>query len=390
MSGLKADVAEPVASRVTDLPDTIGVGMLGYAFMGKAHAHAYRALSYMTWPPPLRPLLVSVAGRVGGRSRRGGAAVRVRALDDRLARPRRRPRRRALRQLRPELVPRRADHRRGRGRQARRLREAARAHGRRVLRDVPPRRRDGRQAHVRVQLPLRPGRAARARDDRGRRARRDLPLPRLVPPGLDPRPGLRQGLAARPLGRGLRRARRPGRAHHRPRPLPRGRGRVDLRRPADVHRRPAGRPRRRRRRLRGDRRVRRRRRRHLRGLPLRDGQEELHALGDQRLQGLARLRPRAPERAAGEPRPGRDHRRGGPADDPRLRRGSPLLAALVAARARDRLGAHLRARAAPFPRCDRLRRRGRPVRSHLRGRVPHGGDLRRDRPLPRDARPRGD
>ena len=63
MSGLKADVAEPVASRVTDLPDTIGVGMLGYAFMGKAHAHAYRALSYMTWPPPLRPLLVSVAGR---------------------------------------------------------------------------------------------------------------------------------------------------------------------------------------------------------------------------------------------------------------------------------------------------------------------------------------
>jgi predicted dehydrogenase len=41
----------------------IGVGMLGYAFMGKAHANAYRTLSYMTWPPPLRPVLVSVAGR---------------------------------------------------------------------------------------------------------------------------------------------------------------------------------------------------------------------------------------------------------------------------------------------------------------------------------------
>ena len=63
MSGLKADVEEPAATHVTDLPDTIGVGMLGYAFMGKAHAHAYRALSYMTWPPPLRPLLVSIAGR---------------------------------------------------------------------------------------------------------------------------------------------------------------------------------------------------------------------------------------------------------------------------------------------------------------------------------------
>jgi predicted dehydrogenase len=42
---------------------TIGVGMLGYAFMGKAHANAYRTLSYMTWPPPLQPELVMIAGR---------------------------------------------------------------------------------------------------------------------------------------------------------------------------------------------------------------------------------------------------------------------------------------------------------------------------------------
>ena len=42
---------------------TIGVGMLGYAFMGKAHANAYRKLAYMTWPPPLQPWLVSIAGR---------------------------------------------------------------------------------------------------------------------------------------------------------------------------------------------------------------------------------------------------------------------------------------------------------------------------------------
>jgi predicted dehydrogenase len=42
---------------------TIGIGMLGYAFMGKAHAHAYRTLSYMAWPPPLVPRLVSIAGR---------------------------------------------------------------------------------------------------------------------------------------------------------------------------------------------------------------------------------------------------------------------------------------------------------------------------------------
>jgi predicted dehydrogenase len=42
---------------------TIGVGMLGYAFMGKAHSNGYRKLSYMAWPPPLVPRLVAIAGR---------------------------------------------------------------------------------------------------------------------------------------------------------------------------------------------------------------------------------------------------------------------------------------------------------------------------------------
>ena len=37
--------------------------MLGYAFMGKAHANAYRTIPYMTWPPPLLPRLLAVAGR---------------------------------------------------------------------------------------------------------------------------------------------------------------------------------------------------------------------------------------------------------------------------------------------------------------------------------------
>jgi predicted dehydrogenase len=41
----------------------IGVGMLGYAFMGKAHANGYRKLAYMAWPPPLQPRLVGIAGR---------------------------------------------------------------------------------------------------------------------------------------------------------------------------------------------------------------------------------------------------------------------------------------------------------------------------------------
>jgi predicted dehydrogenase len=63
-----------------DIP-AIGVGMLGYAFMGKAHANAYRTLSYMTWPPPLRPELVAIAGRdadaVADAARRYGFAGAV-------------------------------------------------------------------------------------------------------------------------------------------------------------------------------------------------------------------------------------------------------------------------------------------------------------------------
>ena len=51
----RADAAEDV--------QPIGVGMLGYAFMGKAHSNAYKTLAYMTWPPPLLPQLVAIAGR---------------------------------------------------------------------------------------------------------------------------------------------------------------------------------------------------------------------------------------------------------------------------------------------------------------------------------------
>jgi len=59
----------------------IGVGMLGYAFMGKAHAHAYRTISHITWPPPLTPELVSICGRdadaVAEAARRYGFATAV-------------------------------------------------------------------------------------------------------------------------------------------------------------------------------------------------------------------------------------------------------------------------------------------------------------------------
>jgi predicted dehydrogenase len=53
MAAAKSDKAAP----------EIGVGMLGYAFMGKAHTNAYKKIPYMIYPPPAVPRLVAIAGR---------------------------------------------------------------------------------------------------------------------------------------------------------------------------------------------------------------------------------------------------------------------------------------------------------------------------------------
>jgi predicted dehydrogenase len=50
------------AKATGDAPE-VGVGMLGYAFMGKAHTNAYKKIPYMVYPPPAIPRLVMVAGR---------------------------------------------------------------------------------------------------------------------------------------------------------------------------------------------------------------------------------------------------------------------------------------------------------------------------------------
>jgi len=53
MAGAKASQPSP----------EIGVGMLGYAFMGKAHSNAYKKIPYMIYPPPAIPRLVAISGR---------------------------------------------------------------------------------------------------------------------------------------------------------------------------------------------------------------------------------------------------------------------------------------------------------------------------------------
>jgi len=42
---------------------TLGVGMLGYAFMAKAHSNGYKKMEYFNWPPAARARLVSICGR---------------------------------------------------------------------------------------------------------------------------------------------------------------------------------------------------------------------------------------------------------------------------------------------------------------------------------------
>jgi predicted dehydrogenase len=49
--------------RAVGVAPEVGVGMLGYAFMGKAHTNAYKKIPYLMYPPPAIPKLVAICGR---------------------------------------------------------------------------------------------------------------------------------------------------------------------------------------------------------------------------------------------------------------------------------------------------------------------------------------
>ena len=319
----------------------IGVGMLGYAFMGKAHSNAYKTLAYMTWPPPLVPHLVAIAGRneeaVSEAARRYGFSEYVtdwRALvaDDRV-------------QLFDNSGPNNLHAE---------PTIAAAESGKHVICEKPLGR-DAAESHETWQRVEATGvkhmcafnyrfvpavRLARqiiesgdlgeithfrgsylqewgATDDALWRFDKDAAgsgaLGDLGAHVID--------LARYLVGEietvaALTATFQPGRQ-------------VDDAIEAAVA-------------LRG------RRRGHHRSVALRLRQEERVPVGDQRLQGLDRIRPRAAERAAG-PLRGLDAGRGGSGLPPSAGLGGrpPLLGALVAARPHHRLGAHLRARAAP-------------------------------------------
>ena len=288
----------------------------------------------MAWPPPLRPRLVSIAGRDEAAGREAARRYGFERVRDGLARARLRPGRAALRQRRAEQPARRADDRRRRGRQARLLREAARPHRRRELRDLAASRRRRRQAHVRLQLPVRPGGPARARDAskpassaRSTTSAAAICRSGATTDGATPGASTRTRPGSGALGdlgahvidlarylvgeiasvSATTRTFMPGRE-------------VDDAFEAVVE-------------FEG------RRGRDDRGDPLRGRPEERVQLGDQRLEGLARVRPRAPQRA-----PALSDGHAGLPHDPRVGARPSLLAVVVAARPHDRLGAHLRAR----------------------------------------------
>jgi predicted dehydrogenase len=55
------DSKEIFTTQKTDLPE-ISIGMLGYAFMGKAHSNAYKKIPYIFNPPPAVPRLEMICG----------------------------------------------------------------------------------------------------------------------------------------------------------------------------------------------------------------------------------------------------------------------------------------------------------------------------------------
>ena len=317
--------------------------MLGYAFMGKAHSNAFKKIAYITWPPPLEPRLVGIAGRNERGGRRGGDALRLRVRDDTTgassspttasgssttaARTRCTPSRRSPR-------PRRASTWSARSRSGATRTRATRS-GSRVAatgvkhlcafnyRFVPA----VRLAREMIDA----GELGEIRHFRGRYLQDWGDDPSLDTWRFDPDAAGSGALGD--LGTHV----------------------VDLARflngeiatvsglREDVPGRAQGR-----RRGRGGGRVRERLRRHDRGDALRARPPQRVPVGDQRLEGLARVRHGAPERAAGLPRRRRPRAR--LQDGARLRDRPSVLGALVAARPHHRLGRHVRARAAPHAR----------------------------------------
>jgi len=63
MTGKKVGFMAMASEKKTigDIPE-IGVGLIGHAFMGKAHSNAWKQMPYIFWPPAAIPNLISICG----------------------------------------------------------------------------------------------------------------------------------------------------------------------------------------------------------------------------------------------------------------------------------------------------------------------------------------
>ena len=50
-----------------DATPQVGIGVLGYGFMARAHSNAYKKIPYIYWPPAAMPQLVAICGRTEDR-----------------------------------------------------------------------------------------------------------------------------------------------------------------------------------------------------------------------------------------------------------------------------------------------------------------------------------
>jgi len=55
-------VAMSADKKSLDKIPELGIGMIGQAFMGKAHSNAWKKMPYIFWPPPAMPRLVKICG----------------------------------------------------------------------------------------------------------------------------------------------------------------------------------------------------------------------------------------------------------------------------------------------------------------------------------------
>ncbi len=140
----------------------LGIGMVGYAFMGAAHSQAWRTAPAF-FDLPLHPRMAAICGR-NARRPAMSPGVSAGSRRDRLASAAHPRRHRRHRHLHSRRHPRRDRDRRARGRQARAVREATRQQRRRGRGDGRRRGR-GRSARRtgdgRVHLPPHSGRGAR-------------------------------------------------------------------------------------------------------------------------------------------------------------------------------------------------------------------------------------